>query len=97
MQIIETTIFTRPNTDINWPGANLEVENNSPFKTGLDTDYTVTNTLSNNNLTKTNLKIWNSKEAFVASRVFSDSYIEPWFNHIIENNIGYNKTIEIIS
>jgi hypothetical protein len=97
MQIVEVTIFTRPNTSVDWPGANLEFANNSPFKTGLGIDYTQTNTYSNNNLTKTNSKIWNSQEAFVASRVFNDNYVEQWFNYILDNNIVYNKTIEVIS
>jgi hypothetical protein len=97
MQIVEVSIFTRPNTDVAWPGENVQISDTSPFKTGLGVDFTQTTVFSNNDLTKTDSKIWNSKEAFVASRMFKDDSVEQWFNQIIDNNIVYNKTIEVIS
>ena len=58
MPFKETTIITRANTAISWPGAGYDLSSNNLSKSGEGTYFTTSTSTSDDNLTLTTVRIY---------------------------------------
>jgi len=65
MAIRETSVITRANTSVNWPGENYTPSSNNLLVNNDGSYFTRTMSVSDDGLTQTNIKIWASKEKFI--------------------------------
>ena len=77
MTITETIVITRANTSIDWPSPTVSADPNNPW---INSTAITTSEISEDTLTKTVTKIWDSKDefltlhAYVAPDVPANSY-----------------------
>lgn len=92
MQIIETTILNRENTSIDWTWPNDDP--NSPFVLHDGVSYTATSSISSDNLTKTIVKTWTNKQAYIDCHIFSNTVVDTAYHDLATRpGITFTKTI----
>jgi hypothetical protein len=90
MTITETIVITRANTSIEWPTSS------APAGPWLAATVITTSNISNDELTKTITKIWNSKEEFVTLHAYinPDVSVEAHFESITVPGLTHSRIIE---
>jgi len=97
MSIIETTVITRANTTVSWPGEGYQVSANNLFPTRENIDYTKTTSISDNNLIKTSVVTWTSLEKCLEVKLSAtNSDIENWISTTHCPGITSVRTIETV-
>ena len=96
-QITEVTTLTRANTDISW-SSDLPGDPDSPFLTNLDKTYTVSVVISDDQLTRTNTRIWSDQQAFIDCHLYSNTELDS-ANFAINTTPGitFNRTITTVA
>jgi hypothetical protein len=95
MAIKETSVFTRANTSVNWPGENYTPSSNNLLVNNDGNYFTRTITVSDDGLTQTNIKIWASKEKFIeAALSVSVNDRTNWLTVALIDGITIVNTIE---
>ena len=92
MQITQTTVITRANTDISWPGINIETDPNNPFVT--KTNFTENVTYSDTQLVKTVVRVWTDKALYASDTSYNNVAISTaWHNDLSTEGLTYNMNI----
>lgn len=93
MIITETITLARANTSIVWPeimSANNVADPNSPT---LTTEPLITTDVSDDLLTKRTIRVWTSKEDFVAVHAYAGSDANAYFDSIASPGITHTRII----
>lgn len=95
MTIIETIITTRANTSINWPQPAVHEDPNSPWNS---ITATVTHNNSQDGLTKTLTRTWDSRDEFITVHAYMppDGNAAIYFDYITVPGITHTRIIETI-
>lgn len=98
MPVKITTIITRANTDILWPGENYTPSANNLLPSRLNIDYTIiSDTLSDDNLIKTKIIVWTNKEKYLEVILSANSLdTENYVNTTMVEGITFVRTIETV-
>ena len=97
MPVKITTITTRANTSIAWPGENYTPSANNLFPSRLNIDYTVLATLSDDNLIMTKTVLWTNKEKyFEVISSGNNADLENYVNTTVVEGITSVRTIETV-
>ena len=96
MNITQTSVFTRANTSISWPGTSVEPDTNSPFYNKLNFSETITysNTDPYQSLTKTVVRVWTNKDLFISDYGYSNtSQAATWHTDLATVGLTHNQTL----
>ena len=97
MVIKETTVITRANTNISWPSTGYQLSANNLFATRENVDYTKTFSITDDELTLTQVIIWNSLEKCLEVKLSaSNADIENWITTTYCEGITSVRTIETV-
>ena len=97
MPIKITNVFTRANTSIVWPGEGYTLSANNLYTTFRDTYFTSTIEIDQDQLKKTQIIIWESKEKyFEATLSVSVADQQNWFDTNLIEGLTLVKTTEIV-
>ena len=97
MPVKITTIITRANTSIAWPGEGYTPSANNLYPTTYGTPYTSTTEIDPDQLKKTQIIIWESKEKyFEVALSVSVADQQNWFDTNLIEGLKLVKTTEIV-
>jgi hypothetical protein len=94
MKITETTILTRANTSISWPGEGIPEDPNDPMEDRTGAYFTFTRTVSEDVLTRTTTRVYDDVEKYVTARMYSNTVTDHQYHQNMATvGITWNKTI----
>ena len=97
MAIKITSVFTRANTNISWPGENYTSSANNLLSSRLNIDYTSSTSFSEDALVMTKINIWTNKEKYLEVLLSADiADIENWVNTSMIEGLISVRTIETV-
>ena len=97
MPIKITNVFTRANTSIAWPGEGYTLSENNLYTKTNGTYFTSSTEIDYDELTKTQIIIWESKEKYLEVTLsVSIADQQNWFDTSLVEGLKLVKTTEVV-
>ena len=94
MKITETTVISRANTSISWPGEGIPEDPNDLMEDRTGAYFTFTRSVSEDGLARTTTRVYTDVEKYVEARLYSNVVVDTQYHHnMAKVGISFNKNI----